>query len=245
MSVEPGSDELRQENIRLLSEYIDNIEEVKDEMKTLFDIYFCQPDTYNSNIESFGQRMDVLLSEFVDDSEEREELVNAIFSLIMNYGYDNKSLTNEHEQVAKFLREFNMSYGSDINRQMNKLNQGERYWSNIRTESGFRNNNPKFSHQIVIDKSEMVEFDSSVSATTTLVSHFVNQLYSAPSEFSEDVLLEFNVEAMESIRDRIEELIDDIEEHEEEILDERENSEGDGISDEGSQDPPENGNESA
>lgn len=202
-----------------LLEYEDTIITNSNHLKSSFGKFFESEFEFN-DISKLWDNVGITLEPEFDDADDLGDVVTALINIVGNLDADAVTLLREkgaNEELVDLLKELNFEYGYKLDRQFNRLKKGRNWWSNIKTNAGFRSQRPTFEHELTIDYSETVVFNSSPNTTLVLMNHFAQQLESAPELVGEDVLLEINKGLIEDVKDRLESLEEDIEDYEDEI----------------------------
>jgi len=202
-----------------LIEYEDIITENSKHLTKSFGKFFESDYEFN-DLSKLWENIRITLEPEFEDIDDLADVVNALVNTVQNLDSETVVLLREKdasEELVKLLKELNFDYGYRLDRQFNRLRKGRNWWSNIKTNAGFRSQRPTFEHELTIDYSETVVFNSSPNTTLILINHFAKQLESAPELVGEDVLLEMNKGAIQDVIDRLEKLEQDINDYEEEI----------------------------
>jgi hypothetical protein len=179
MGTEQSHDELREfsDYIDNLVEHSDGIYELREEIYEVFDMEFSE-NNRETDFEGFFSRIDMVFAAKIDEDNRghtSEALINAVSQIERQ---DERELREQREEyeLAEVLRTLKRRYGEEVTRRIKRKYQGNRWWSNIKTDPKFRGGKPAFTHEITIDTNEIIEIDNDVSNAITLANHFVTQV---------------------------------------------------------------------
>lgn len=211
--------EERDKQIATLIEHEDILIENSEDILKSFESFFEAGYEFN-DIGKLWTNVNVVIQPEFDDDDELADTANALVNLVENLDAEAISSLREEEadeDLVSLLKDMKLDFGYQLNRQLNRLRKGRDWWSNIKTNAGFRSQRPTFEHELTIDYSETVVFNSDINSTLILVDHFVRQLESLPKLVGDDALLEMDKNQIDTIIDRLDDLKDEIEDYEEEI----------------------------
>jgi hypothetical protein len=224
------SGEERERQIATLIEYEDILVENSEDLMNAFGSFFESNYDFN-DLGKLWSNVNIVIKAEFDDLDEFADVANALINLVTNLDSETISELREegaNEDLVSLFKDLKIEYGHKLDREFNRLQKGRDWWSNIKTNAGFRSQRPTFEHELTIDYTETVVFNSSIDSTFILIDHFVRQLESVPKLVGEDVLLEMDKEQINDVIGRLESLKDDIEDYEEEIESITEESESTG-----------------
>lgn len=207
------------EEIAAIVEYQNILTENSEELHRALESFFESDFEFN-DIGKLWTNVNLVIKPEFDDINELADAANALINLITNLDAELIALLRDegaNENVISLLRDLNLNHGYQLDRQFNKMQKGRNWWSNIKTNAGFRSQNPTFEHELTIDYTDTVVFNSNIHSTFSLIDHFTRQLHSVPKLVGDDALLEMNKDQIDTIIDRLEEIKGDIEDYEEEI----------------------------
>jgi prefoldin subunit 5 len=211
--------EERDKQISTLVEHEDILIENSEDLLKAFESFFETEYDFN-DIGKLWTNVNLVIKPEFDDIDELADTANAFINIISNLDAEIVELLREEggsEEIISLLRDLKLDHGYQLDRQFNKLQKGRNWWSNIKTNAGFRSQRPTFEHELTIDYTETVIFNSNIHSTFILIDHFTRQLQSVPKLVGDDALLEMNKDQIDTIIDRLEDLKSDIEDYEEEI----------------------------
>lgn len=209
----------RDNQVNILVENQEKIIGNSDELRNAFSSFYANGNELK-NLDSLWEKIDIVLRPEFEDIDELADAVNAVINNIANLDAETVTVLREQDaetDLVDFITEMRLKYGTQLTRQFNRLQKGRNWWSNIKTNAGFRSQRPTFEHELIIDHTEEVIFNSNIDSTLVLVTHFVQQLDSVSEMVGEDILLEMDTEKISNIISILESLQTDIEEYEETI----------------------------
>jgi len=116
-------------------------------------------------------------------------------------------------ELAEFLTSLSSKHGLDIERRRRRVEQGHKYWSNVKSDLKIRSGKPAFNHELIIDYDHRVSFDSSLHATAILASHFLDQVAGAPDALGEDVLTYIDIDLIQEINEISGDILEELEKY--------------------------------
>ena len=119
------------------------------------------------------------------------------------------------EELIKLIRDLKLEYGYKLDQEFNRAKKGRNWWSNIKTNAGFRSSRPNFEHELTIDYDRIVNFNSDINSTLILIDHFTRQLESAPKLVGDEALHEMDKNKIDKIMQRLDNIKEDISDYEE------------------------------
>lgn len=209
----------RDKEITTLVNNQDVLVDNSEDLKQSFESFFSSNLEFNDLGKHWNHMNVVLMPEF-DDIDDLADTANSLINIIQHLDAEVIELLNKEgadEDLIALLKDLKLDYGHELDRQFNRLQKGRNWWSNIKTNTGFRSQRPNFQHELTIDYSETVVFNSDIQTTFILVDHFMKQLQSVPELVGDDALLEMDTDQIDSIIERLEDLKTDIQDYEEEI----------------------------
>lgn len=177
-------------------------------------------DRIHHDFEDLTKTLSLKLTGLVEDGEERE-VSGAIFGVVANFDEDQYRELEEHnKELANRIRDLSAEYGLSIQRRAQRIRQGQLYWNNVKSNLTVRSNRPTFVHELTIDYSDVIRFESGYHGTTILSRHFIEQVADAMDVLGKDVLSFLEENEIKQINEISETLLDELEgyESEEEIL---------------------------
>lgn len=210
----PVQDSEREEQIDILTDYAREISQNSERIERVFEDTFNSDETHN-NYDDYLSTMELVLTGIVDEGD-KQDVTSALVNLVINYDselYD--EIAESDDGLADLIKKIASEYGLSIQRRIQRINQGHDYWNNVKSELSVRSNYPKFNHELVIDYTYRMTFDSSFNGTALLAQHFLEQIAEAPDVLGEDTLTFVDRDAIEKIQEVSEEILEQMDEFEE------------------------------
>jgi hypothetical protein len=184
------------------------------------DIEFIFEDTINSDRKSnawddFVGTFETLLYDEIEDKSGFKNLLSAILGIVLNWNPEkHEKIKDENEELADFAKTLATKFGLPTQRRANRINQGRKYWSNVKSDATIRSNNPVHTHELIIDHDSVFNFDSGINSTIILSKHFLQQVVEYPDIIGEDVLSYIHKPEVEEINELSEELLEKMDDYE-------------------------------
>jgi hypothetical protein len=204
---------LEEERVEDLLNHADLINDNYDEIEEVFE------DVLNSERaplkwDDFIGTLHTRLYDHLDEPHSVEDLASALLNTVGNWKSDrHEKLKEKDSQLASNLRVLSSKYGLPVTRRAQRINQGQKYWSNIKSSVVIRSNNPVHKHEITIDHDTILEIDSSINGSVILSRHLIQQVAEYPDVIGEDVISSVSRSEVERINDLSEEILELMDEH--------------------------------
>jgi len=199
---------LEEERVETLLTHADLINENYEEIDDIFE------DIFNSDRKPlrWNDFIGTLQTRFYDQLGEDhsvDNLASALLNSVGNWNPDrHEKVKEENEKLASNIRRLSSEYGLPITRRAQRINQGRKYWSNIKSSIVIRSNNPAHKHEITIDHDDILEIDSSINGSVILSRHLIQQVADYPDVIGEDVISLVDRSELEKIHELSEEILE-------------------------------------
>ncbi|GGN96749.1 hypothetical protein [Haloarcula pellucida] len=204
-----------EERIDLLLDNADGIIEQKEEIRSVFEETIGTERKFN-NFDLFFRYLSGCLYGKVDE-EEQDDVTEALLNTVNAFSTDAADRLCENgekgQKLFEFITELEVEYGVDLDQRTNRIYKGHDWWSNIRTQPGYRSGRPHFTHEIIKDYDERVVIGTDAQNTLVLARHLINEVENARTDLGEDILDYIDPELVRNINDLAEELEDAVVEY--------------------------------
>lgn len=204
-----------EERIDLLLNNSDGILEQQEEIKTVFEKTIESDHTFNS-FDLFFRYLGGCLYGKVDEDDLNdiaEALLNTVNAFSTEAADQLRESGKEGEQLFEFITELEVEYGVALKQKTNRVYKGHDWWSNIKTQPGYRSGRPHFTHEIIKDYDEQVVIGTDTQNTLVLARHLINEIEKARNDLGNDILDYISPQVVRDISDLAEELEDAVEEY--------------------------------
>jgi hypothetical protein len=151
------------------------------------------------------------------ENEVRMLVSEALVNIIARYPSDladHLSKNSEHgDELVDFLNRLEAKFRIKLQRRLNRQYKGNDWWSNIKTDSGFRSGQPIFHHEFTKDYEDRVVITSDAQNTLALSRHFLEQIHAAQGDLGEDVLDYISEDTVDEIVEMAQELAEAVEKY--------------------------------
>ncbi len=211
-----------EERIDILLEHSEDLLNQRKEIISVFDNTVASDLRFN-NLDEFFRLLSGCLYGYVDE-DDVSEVAEAIANTVVAYSTESADRLMEEgedgEKLHSFLTELEANYKIHLERRTNRLHKGNDWWSNVKTEMGYRANKPHFRHEITKDYQDQVVISTDPQNTLTLAAHFLRQVLDARETLGEDVLDYISPELVQDVEELSSELADVMEEYPDDIEEE-------------------------
>ncbi|MFD1515137.1 hypothetical protein [Halomarina rubra] len=220
MSVEPQEEyPFDEERMETLREHLDAILDNKEEVRNVFEQTINTDLRFNELDTSLRYLSGVLYPEVEgeDSMVLAEIIVNAVVYFQPQFADTLLEKFEDGDKLVDFLTELESKYSVILTRRVNRHYKGNDWWSNVKTDSGYRSGQPIFHHEITKDYDERVLISSDPQNTLVLSKHFLQQVNSARDDLGEDILHYVNEETTKQLAEVAQELADAVSEYPESV----------------------------
>lgn len=199
---------LEEERVETLLNHADLVNDNYEEIDDIFD------DVLNSDRkplkwDDFIGTLQTRLYDQLGEDHSVDNLASALLNSVGNWNPDShEKVKEENEKLASNLRTLASKYGLPTTRRAQRINQGRKYWSNIKSSVVIRSNNPVHKHEITIDHDNILEVDSSINGSVILSRHLIQQVADYPDVIGEDVISLVDRSEVEKIHELSEEILE-------------------------------------
>ncbi|WP_137289032.1 hypothetical protein [Natronorubrum halophilum] len=196
--------------------YDNEILSVKDKINSCFISIFKE----DREIKVFNELGNELTTVFVSviPEEAREDVINAVYSLVLNFeagSFDYLQDKTGNDELIQFVVGLRTKFGLDFKKETNKFFRGERWWSDLKTNMGYRSGQVYFDNEVVVAMEDRMNFTSDLHGQVILSMHFIEQITQAQNQLGESIIEDINKSAVEDLEESISDLLKDIEDYEE------------------------------
>lgn len=198
---------LEEERVETLLQHSDLINNEIKEIEDIFDDVLYS----DRNPMEWGDFMGTMRTRFYDrvNDDSLNELVTALLNSVAGWNPERHDrLKEENEDLAENMRILSSKFGLPVKRRSQRINQGRRYWSNVKSSVTLRSDNPVHRHEITIDHEEVVEIDSSLNGSMILARHLTQQVADYPDVIGEEVISSVDRSEVEKINELSEEILE-------------------------------------
>jgi|GEM_PF-2731430 len=204
-----------EERVDLLLEHSEGILEQRKEIRSVFEKTIGTDKKFN-NFDTFFRYLEGCLYGKVDQ-DAQEDVAEALLNTINSFSHDAADQLREDgedgEKLFEFITTLEVEYGLDLSQRTNRVYKGQDWWSNIKTQPGYRSGRPHFSHEIIKDYDEQVVIGTDAQNTLVLARHLINEVDSARTTLGEDILDYINPDLVDDICNLASELQDAMEQY--------------------------------